>query len=151
MLPLRTNTSCPARSSTVAIGGAPGPVTTTSLTLVRVGSEKAHERLQLGRDGHHRGDHVHFAAYEGGVQLIARDWHDHDVDLEVAGLQVRVQIVLEQLQRLVGNPPLLPLVDEVVRAVEGHGHANHATLTISSKSPVNGLSITRRTASGSAS
>ena len=41
MLPLRTNTSWPARSSTVAIGGAPGPVTTTSLTLVRVGSEKA--------------------------------------------------------------------------------------------------------------
>ena len=41
MLPLRTNTSWPARSSTVAIGGAPGPVTTTWLTLVRVGSEKA--------------------------------------------------------------------------------------------------------------
>jgi hypothetical protein len=41
MLPLRTNTSWPARSSTVAIGGAPGPVTTTSLTFVRVVSEKA--------------------------------------------------------------------------------------------------------------
>ena len=41
MLPLRTNTSCPARSSTVAIGGAPGPVTTTWFTLVRVGVEKA--------------------------------------------------------------------------------------------------------------
>ena len=41
MLPLRTKTSCPARSSRVAIGGAPGPVTTTWLTLVRVGVEKA--------------------------------------------------------------------------------------------------------------
>ena len=41
MLALRTNTSWPARSFTVAIGGAPGPVTTTWLTLVRVGSENA--------------------------------------------------------------------------------------------------------------
>ena len=41
MLPLRTKTSWPARSSRVAIAGAPGPVTTTSLTLVRVGTEKA--------------------------------------------------------------------------------------------------------------
>ena len=41
MLPLRTNTSWPARSSTEVMGGAPGPVTMTSLTLVRVGTEKA--------------------------------------------------------------------------------------------------------------
>ena len=41
MLLLRTKTSLPDRSSTEAIGGAPGPVTTTSLTLVRVGCEKA--------------------------------------------------------------------------------------------------------------
>ena len=48
--------------------------------------------------------------------------------LEVASLEVRVQIVLEQLQRLVGEPAFLPLVDEVVRAVERHGHANRAPL-----------------------
>ncbi len=41
MLPLRTKTSLPARSSNELIGGAPGPVTTTSFTLVRVGVEKA--------------------------------------------------------------------------------------------------------------
>ena len=41
MLNLRMNTSRPARSSSVAIGLAPGAVTTTSLTFVRVGSEKA--------------------------------------------------------------------------------------------------------------
>ena len=55
-----------------------------------------------------------------GVELIARHRHDDDVHLEVAGLQVRVQIVLERFQRLVRQAPLLPLVDEVVRAVEGH-------------------------------
>ena len=86
------------------------------------------ELLQLGPDGHHGRDHVDLAAREGRVQLIARHRHDHHVHLEVAGLQVRVQIVLEQLQRLVGHPTLLPLVDEVVRAVERHGHANRATL-----------------------
>ena len=48
MLPLRTNTSWPARSSSVAIGGAPGPVTTTSLTLVRVGSENATSACSSG-------------------------------------------------------------------------------------------------------
>ena len=41
MLPSRTNTSCPARSATEAIAGAPGPVTTTSLTSVRVGLVKS--------------------------------------------------------------------------------------------------------------
>ena len=49
MLPLRTNTSWPARSSTVAMAGAPGPVTTTSLTFVRVGSEKAASFSNSGR------------------------------------------------------------------------------------------------------
>jgi hypothetical protein len=39
--PLRTNTSRPDRSATDAISGAPGPVTTTSLTLVRVGVVKS--------------------------------------------------------------------------------------------------------------
>jgi hypothetical protein len=35
------------------MGGAPGPVTTTSLTLVRVGTEKRDELLGFGPDGHH--------------------------------------------------------------------------------------------------
>ena len=86
------------------------------------------ELLQLGSDGHHGRDHVHLAAREGRVQLIARHRHDHHVDLEVAGLQVRVQIVLELLQGLVRQPPFLPLVNEVVRAVERYGGANRATL-----------------------
>ena len=86
------------------------------------------QRLPLGGDGDHGGDHVHFAARERGVELIARHWHEHDVDLEVSGFQVRVQIVLEQFQGLVRQPPLLPVVDEVMGAVERHPHANRATL-----------------------
>ena len=39
--PLRTNTSRPDRSATEAIVGAPGPVTTTSLTFLRVGLVKS--------------------------------------------------------------------------------------------------------------
>ena len=98
MLPLRTNTSWPARSSTVAIGGAPGPVTTTSLTLVRVGSEKATSFSRSGVTVTMAATMSTLPLVEGGVQLIARHRHDHHVHLEVAGLQVRVQIVLEQLQ-----------------------------------------------------
>ena len=45
------------------------------------------ELLQLGPDGHHGRDHVHLAARQSGVQLIARHRHDHHVHLEVAGLQ----------------------------------------------------------------
>ena len=61
------------------------------------------ELLHLGPDGHHGRDHVDLAAREGGIQLIARHRHDDDVHLEVARLQVRVQIVLECLQGLVGD------------------------------------------------
>jgi hypothetical protein len=95
MLASRTNSAWPARSSTVAIGGAPGPVTTTTFTLVRVGSEKATSFLQFGSDGDHGRHHVGLAGPERGIELIARHRHDHDVHLEVARRQVRVQIVLE--------------------------------------------------------
>ena len=80
-------------------------MTTTWLTLVRVGSEKAASSSSFGPDGHHRRDHVDLAVREGGIQLIARHRHDHHVHLEVAGLQLRVQIVLERLQRLVRQIP----------------------------------------------
>ena len=99
--------------------------------LAHVGARRLREGdelLQLGPDGHHGRDHVDLAAREGRIQLIARHRHDHHVHLEVARLQVLVQIVLERLQGLVGDPALLPLVDEVVRAVERHGHANRAAL-----------------------
>ena len=46
--------------------------------------------------------------------------------LDVAGLEVGVQVVLELLDRLVRQPTLLALVDEVVRAVERHAHADDA-------------------------
>ena len=86
------------------------------------------EFFPLGGHGHHGRDHVHRAARESGVELLARHRQDDHVDLEVAGLQVRVEIVLEQLQRLVRQSALLPLVDEVVRAVERHGYADRAAL-----------------------
>ena len=63
-----------------------------------------------------------------GYKLIARHRDHHHVNLEFAGLQVLVQIVLEDLQPLVGQAALLPFVDEVVRAVERDGHADCATL-----------------------
>ena len=86
------------------------------------------EFLALGRDGHHRGDHVDQAADEGRVELVALHRHQHHVHLEVPGLQVLVELALEQLRPLVGDPALLPLVDEVVRAVEGHADADRAPL-----------------------
>ena len=86
------------------------------------------ELLALRRDGHHRRDQVDLAVLERGIQLIARHRHHDHVHLEVPGLQVFVQIGLEQLGPLVGHPAFLSLVDEVVRAVEGHADANHATL-----------------------
>ena len=99
--------------------------------LAHVGARRLGEggdRLQFGPDRHHRRDHVHLALQEGWSQQIARHRHDHHVHLEVARLEVRVQIVLERLERLVRQPALLPLVDEVVRAVERHAHANRAAL-----------------------
>ena len=89
---------------------------------------KARECPSLGRHRQHRGDEVDLAGQEGRGQLIARQRHGRDVHLEVAGLQVGVQIVLELLDRLVGQAALLSLVDEVMGAVEGHPHANHAAL-----------------------
>ena len=48
--------------------------------------------------------------------------------LEVARFEVGVQIVLERLQSLVRQPALLPLIDEIVRAVERHADANDTAL-----------------------
>ena len=39
-----------------------------------------------------------------------------------------VEVVLERFHRLVGETALLPLVDEVMRSIERHGHANVAPL-----------------------
>ncbi len=99
--------------------------------LAHVGARrlgKGGNRFQLGPDRHHRRDHVDLALQEGRSQQIARHRHDHHVDLEVARLEVRIQIGLEQLERLVRQPALLPPVDEVVRAVERHADANRAAL-----------------------
>ena len=99
--------------------------------LVHVGPCRGREGddfFPLGRDRHHGRHHVDLAARQRGIQLIARHRQQHDVHFQVAGLQLRVQIVLERLQGLVRQSTLLPLVDEVVRAVEGHGRADHATL-----------------------
>ena len=99
--------------------------------LAHVGARRLGEggdRLQFGPDRHHRRDHVHLALQEGWRQQIARHRQDHHMHLEVARLEVRVQIGLEQLEGLERQPALLPLVDEIVRAVERHAHANRAAL-----------------------
>ena len=84
--------------------------------------------LQLRPDRDHGRDHVNLAAFEGLVQLIARQRHDHHVHLQVPRLQLGVQVAFERLQGFIGDSALLPPVDEVVRAVERHGHANRAVL-----------------------
>ena len=72
----------------------------------------------LWRDRQLRRDHVHAPVGQGGQQLSAGQRHEHDVDLQVAGLDGFVDLLLERPQRLVGHAALLALVDEVVRPVE---------------------------------
>ena len=99
--------------------------------LAHIGARRLGERgnrLELRPDRHHRRDHVHLTVQEGWSQQIPRHRQDDHMHLEVARLEVRVQIVLERFERLVRQPTLLPLVDEVVRAVERHADANRAAL-----------------------
>ena len=99
--------------------------------LAHVGARRLGEggnRLQFGPDRHHRRDHVHLALQEGWSQQIARHGHDDHMHFEVARLEVRVQIGLEQLEGFERQPALLPPVDEVVRAVERHADAKRAAL-----------------------
>ena len=99
--------------------------------FIHVGAGRLREsrnHLQFWPHRHHGRDHVDGAFQEGRPQHVARHRHHHHVQFEIAGLQLLVQIVLERLERLVGQPALLPLVDEVVGAVERHAHANRAAL-----------------------
>ena len=99
--------------------------------LAHVGARRLGEggdRLQFGPDRHHRRDHVHLALQEGWSQQIARHGHDHHMHFEVARLEVRIEIGLEQLEGLERQPALLPPVDEIVRAIERHAHAKRAAL-----------------------
>ena len=107
-LALRTNTLWPARSFTAAMAGAPGP-RDHHLAHVRPRPlGEGGDRFQFGPNGRHGCDHVDLA--------------------EVARFEVRVQIALERLQSLVRQPALLPLIDEVVCAVERHAGANDTAL-----------------------
>ena len=110
------------------IAGAPGPVTTTWLTPVRVGIEKATSFSRSGVTVTIAATMSTLPAASAGIELLPRHRHHHDVHLEVAGLQLRVQVRLELLQRLEGHAAFLALIDEVVRAIEGDADANRAAL-----------------------
>ena len=73
---MRTNTSCPARSSTVAIGGAPGPVTTISFTFVRVGFVKSTSFWRSGVTVTWAITRSTLPSVSAAQQLVARQRHE---------------------------------------------------------------------------
>ena len=124
----RTKTSWPARSSSVAIFGEFGPVTTTSLTPVLDGAAKSTIFCRSGVTTIEAKATSPRPSIERQTQLVARHRHEHDVHAQVPCLMFLVQDLLELLERVVGDPALLPLVDEVVRLRVGRQHADPAPL-----------------------
>ena len=70
---------------------------------------------------------VAIALGEPGDQLFTPDRNDDDEDAQVSGRELLVQLLLELLQGLVGEPALLAADEEVVRLAVGNECAHHAS------------------------
>ncbi len=84
--------------------------------------------LPLGCDGERRRGDVALTREETRDQLIPPDRHDDDVDLDVSGAELLVQLRLEGFRAFVRDPELPAFVDKILhRALDGE-HANDAPL-----------------------
>ena len=119
---------CPTGRRCVATGGAPGPRHQHLADAGREGLGEVHLLLPLGRDGERGGRDVALPGQEPRDELVARhrdrdDVHGHDLVAELL-----VQLLLEGLDRLVGDPDLAAAVDEVEDRVLHGEHADDPPL-----------------------
>ena len=95
------------------MGGDAGPVTTISSTPVVDRIREVDLLAPLVGDGQvGRGD-VPETLHQPWDQLIPADRNEDDVDLEVAGAQPAIEVILERPAQVVGRPALASPVDEV--------------------------------------
>ncbi len=112
-------TSLPDRSSTEAIAGAPGPVTTISLTFIRVGLLKSTCFCSSGLTVTCAATRSTLPSRSAEPSTSRGSGTKNDVHLVVdAGLEVLVQPFLDELPVVVRHTALYALVDEVERAIE---------------------------------
>jgi hypothetical protein len=103
-------------------------VTSTSRTSSANGFEKVHPLQALGRDGEGgRGD-VALAGHEPRQQLVARDRDHDDVERDDLVAELLVELLLELLHGIVGDPDLAPAIHEIENRVLDRQHANQAPL-----------------------
>ncbi len=77
------------------------------------GIREVHLLLPLGRDGELGGGDVALAGEQARNELVARHRDRDDVDRDDLLAELLVELLLEGLDRLVGDPDLAPLVDKV--------------------------------------
>ena len=82
----------------------------------------------LRGDGDGADRDVGVAVGQAFEQIAAGDRHDHDLDRQRAGLVLLVEVLLEELERLVGLSMLRGGVDEVLRVVVGDDGADDPAL-----------------------
>ena len=73
-------------------------------------------------------DDIAAAFEQRGLQAVAGCREEHDVNAQVAGFQLGVEVRFELLQGIVRDAALHATVDEEVRLAVRHQHADHAAL-----------------------
>lgn len=62
------------------------------------------------------------------MPLVARHWHEDDVELERVRAELLVEVVLERLEQFIGKPVLVPPVQEVEGPAVHDQRAQHPAL-----------------------